>query len=61
MHKIMIVDDEKDLVAGLEMNLVREGFEVIKAFDGESALRQTTSDLAESLWFPSLGLHDRAG
>lgn len=40
----MIVDDEKDLVAGLAMNLAREGFEVIKAFDGESALRLAARD-----------------
>jgi DNA-binding response OmpR family regulator len=39
MHKIMVVDDEKDLVAILAANLSREGFEVIQAYDGESALR----------------------
>jgi DNA-binding response OmpR family regulator len=39
MYKIMIVDDERDLVAGLAMNFTREGYEVIQAFDGESALR----------------------
>jgi two-component system, OmpR family, response regulator VicR len=44
MHKIMIVDDEKDLVAGLAMNFKREGYEVITAYDGESALRLATRD-----------------
>src|SRR5512135_2336383 len=43
-HKILIVDDEKDLVAGLAMNFTREGFEVIKAYDGESALRLAASE-----------------
>lgn len=39
MHKIMIVDDEPDLVKGLAMSFEKEGYKVIKAFDGNSALK----------------------
>jgi len=39
-HKILLVDDEKDIVEFLEYNLVQEGFEVITAYDGMEALHK---------------------
>jgi len=36
--KILLVDDEKDIVEFLNYNLVQEGFEVINAYDGKEAL-----------------------
>jgi phosphate regulon transcriptional regulator PhoB len=36
--KILIVDDEKDIVDLISYNLEKEGFVTIKAYDGESAL-----------------------
>lgn len=38
--KILLVDDEKDIVEFLEYNLIQEGFEVITAYDGIGALRK---------------------
>ncbi len=38
--KILLVDDEKDIVEFLEYNLIREGFEVITAYDGIEALQK---------------------
>lgn len=38
MTKILLVDDEKDIVEFLQYNLESEGFEVISANDGVSAL-----------------------
>lgn len=38
MPKILLVDDEKDIVEFLQYNLESEGFEVIPAYDGEMAL-----------------------
>lgn len=38
MAKILLVDDEKDIVEFLQYNLEAEGFEVICAYDGEAAL-----------------------
>jgi two-component system alkaline phosphatase synthesis response regulator PhoP len=37
-QKILIVDDERDILELLEYNLVKEGYEVLKASDGEEAL-----------------------
>lgn len=36
--KILVVDDEKDIVDLISYNLEKEGFAAIKAYDGESAL-----------------------
>jgi two-component system, OmpR family, alkaline phosphatase synthesis response regulator PhoP len=43
-EKILIVDDEKDIVRMLEYNLKKEGFRVLCAFDGESAVRSARHD-----------------
>ena len=40
--KILLVDDEKDIVEFLEYNLNQEGFEVITAYDGTEALQKVT-------------------
>ncbi|HOO89397.1 MAG TPA: response regulator [Syntrophales bacterium] len=41
MHeRILVVDDEKDLVDLISYNLEKNGFAVLKAYDGEEALRQ---------------------
>ena len=37
-EKILIVEDEKDIIKMLEYNLKKEGFKVIAAHDGEDAL-----------------------
>jgi two-component system alkaline phosphatase synthesis response regulator PhoP len=38
--KVLIVDDEEDILDLLEYNLQKEGYKVIKAMDGEEALRK---------------------
>ena len=43
-YKILVVDDEKDVVEALEKRLIREGYEVTVAFDGEEALRKVRED-----------------
>ena len=40
MAKILLVDDEKDIVEFLQYNLESEGYEVIGAYDGEMALQK---------------------
>src|SRR4030042_1552034 len=37
-EKILIVEDEKDIVKMLDYNLKKEGFRAISAYDGEDAL-----------------------
>ena len=39
MHRILVVEDELDVLNGLEFNLCREGFQVVKAASGEKALK----------------------
>ncbi len=39
-EKILVVDDEKDLVELIAYNLEKDGFDILKAYDGETALRQ---------------------
>ena len=38
MHKILIVDDDKRINELLEDIFTMEGFDVLKAFDGEEAI-----------------------
>lgn len=38
--KILLVDDEKDIVEFLQYNLIQEGFNVIAAFNGKEALEK---------------------
>ncbi|MES2201073.1 MAG: response regulator transcription factor [candidate division FCPU426 bacterium] len=42
--KILVVDDEKDIVDLLVYNLERAGLGVLKAYDGETALRKATTE-----------------
>lgn len=46
--KILVVDDEADLVKAIEIRLKAKGYEVLTAFDGEEALtmaRRESPDL----------------
>jgi DNA-binding response OmpR family regulator len=38
-EKVLLIEDDPSIVAGLEMNLALEGYEVITAVDGERGLR----------------------
>ena len=42
--RILIVDDEPDLVAVLRMGLQMEGFDVLEASDGEEGLKQAQQE-----------------
>ncbi len=39
MYNILVCDDEKEIVDAIEIYLVQEGFNVLKAYDGEQALQ----------------------
>lgn len=43
-YKLLVVDDEKDIVETLKSRLIREGYEVVIAFDGEEALVRVKED-----------------
>jgi DNA-binding response OmpR family regulator len=43
-YKLLVVDDEVDIVEALKKHLFHEGYEVVVAFDGEEALEKMKSD-----------------
>ena len=42
--KILIIEDEKELINGLKLNLVSEGYDIIWALDGEEGLRRALKE-----------------
>ena len=38
-HKLLLVDDDRDIIDALKPRLQREGYDVFTAFDGEEGLR----------------------
>ncbi len=62
MYRILVCDDEKEIVDAIEIYLVQEGFEVLKAYDGEQALdilkREKVHLLILDIMMPKLdGIH----
>jgi len=49
MKKILIAEDEKDIVDVLKMGLELEGYEVIVAYDGEETLRKLKEEKPDLL------------
>lgn len=43
-YKLLVADDDEDIVETLKNRLIREGYEVVTAFDGEEALRRVKED-----------------
>ena len=46
-RKILIVEDEEKIARFVELELVHEGYEVIKAFDGRTGLDLALSEHAD--------------
>ena len=38
MNRILVCDDDKEIVEAIEIYLQQEGYEILKAFDGEEAI-----------------------
>jgi DNA-binding response OmpR family regulator len=43
-YKLLIVDDDKEIIDTLQPRLIKEGYEVVAAFDGEEALAKVRQD-----------------
>ncbi len=58
MDKILICDDEKDIVEAISVYLSQEGFEILKAYDGVEALdiviRESVSLILLDIMMPRL-------
>ena len=39
MAEILVCDDDKDIVEAIEIYLAQEGHHILKAYDGEQAIR----------------------
>lgn len=46
-RKILIVDDEKNIVDILRFNLKKEGFDTIEAYDGEQAIEMALNEMPD--------------
>lgn len=44
MEKILIIEDEKDMVTGLKFNLEARGYTVLASYDGESGYRKAIAE-----------------
>ena len=44
MKKILIIEDEKDMVTGLKFNLEARDYNVIAAYDGESGYQKAIEE-----------------
>lgn len=47
MSKILVVDDEKNILELVRFNLEREGYQVLTSLDGTSALEQARSEIPD--------------
>ena len=49
MAKILVCDDDKDIVEAIDIYLTQEGYEVLKAYDGDEAIRVLKSNEVDLL------------
>lgn len=49
MYNILVCDDDKDIVKAIEIYLNKEGYNVIKAYNGEECLRELKKNLVHAI------------
>lgn len=49
MAKILVCDDDKDIVEAIDIYLTQEGYEVLKAYDGDEAIKVLKSNEVDLL------------
>lgn len=49
MAKILVCDDDKDIVEAIDIYLTQEGYEVLKAYDGDEAIKALKSNEVDLL------------
>ena len=49
MANILVCDDDKDIVEAIDIYLTQEGYHVLKAYDGEEAVRMLRNDSVDLL------------
>ena len=56
-HKILIVDDEEDILEFLSYNLNKEGYQVFTATDGNTAITLAKKELPHLILLDVIGHH----
>lgn len=49
MFKILVCDDDKEIVEAIEIYLVQEGYKILKAYDGEEAIKKLKGEEVDLL------------
>ena len=49
MSKILVCDDDKEIVEAIDIYLSQEGYQVLKAYDGEEALKMLKTQKVDLL------------
>ena len=49
MSRILVCDDDKEIVEAIDIYLTREGYEISKAYDGEEALKKLKEEKIDLL------------
>lgn len=49
MYKILVCDDDKEIVEAIEIYLTQEGYQISKAYDGEEALKRLKEEQIDLL------------
>ena len=44
MYNVLVCDDDREIVEAIEIYLSQEGYKVLKAYDGEEALKVLDRD-----------------
>ena len=44
MYNILVVDDDKEIANAIDIYLSREGYNIIKAYDGEEAIQKVNEN-----------------
>lgn len=58
MGKILIIDDDAQVLAMLRQTLEHEGYEVVAASDGNEGLRNPKCDLFKDTWATGVGIRE---
>ena len=61
MSKILVCDDDKEIVEAIDIYLTQEGYTVRKAYDGEEALKILKEEEIDLLIIDVSGRHLRSG
>ena len=54
MYNVLVCDDDREIVEAIEIYLSQEGYKVLKAYDGEEALKVLDREKVDLLTYPAI-------